>query len=244
MSAQKLDKLRDHIHKKYNVDVRVISADFSISPTAPESPYPRIKEELQGIPVGILVNNVGMNSETALYFDELEKYPESKDDLDRMVHLNVVSVLRMTQMVLPGMKLRKRGLVVNVGSGSPRVPTGSPLYSTYGGTKSFVEYFSKSLDVELGGTGVRCQCHIPYFVMSKLSKLEERHRSQFIISPSEYADAAVANMGTTSVVVPYWSHRLQDWVIRSLPHSIVRYFSFAQMKPLRSKWLKKREKAK
>lgn len=130
----------------------------------------------------------------------------------------------MTEIVLPSMIKRKRGLVVNTGSIAGRLPVGSPLYAIYGSTKKFLEYFSESLDTEVRSFGVRVQCQVPGYVMSKLSKLGKRHQSLFIIPPKDYARAAVAAMGSAhSVVVPYWGHRLQDKVVNMLPKFFVKW---------------------
>ena len=58
----------------------------------------------------------------------------------------------MTQLVLPGMKSRKRGLIMNMSSFSAIRPI--PILSIYGATKSFVDYFSKAIAIENEGSGV------------------------------------------------------------------------------------------
>ena len=42
---------------------------------------------------------------------------------------------QMTRLVLPGMKARKRGAVVNIGSAAATVAPSGPLYAVYAGTK-------------------------------------------------------------------------------------------------------------
>ncbi|MDR2726396.1 MAG: SDR family NAD(P)-dependent oxidoreductase, partial [Deltaproteobacteria bacterium] len=58
-----------------------------------------------------------------------------------------------TRAITPGMAARGRGHVINVGSiaGSYAYPGGN----VYGGTKAFVEQFSRNLRCDLHGTGVR-----------------------------------------------------------------------------------------
>lgn len=43
--------------------------------------------------------------------------------------------LQMTRIVLPGMKERKKGAVVNIGSAAATVAPSGPLYAVYAGTK-------------------------------------------------------------------------------------------------------------
>jgi short-subunit dehydrogenase len=42
----------------------------------------------------------------------------------------------MTRLVLPGMKERKRGAIVNIGSAAATVAPSGPLYAVYAGTKA------------------------------------------------------------------------------------------------------------
>ena len=42
----------------------------------------------------------------------------------------------MTRLVLPGMKARKRGAIVNIGSAAATVAPSGPLYAVYAGTKA------------------------------------------------------------------------------------------------------------
>lgn len=93
LPSQKLRTAADEIRGKYGVDVRYAAADFSKAPSSDDSPYERVQEALQDIAVGILVNNVGGNSETALYFHELGDYEESRDDVERLLNLNLMSAL-------------------------------------------------------------------------------------------------------------------------------------------------------
>lgn len=43
--------------------------------------------------------------------------------------------MQMTRIVLPGMKQRKRGAIVNIGSAAATVAPSGPLYAVYAGTK-------------------------------------------------------------------------------------------------------------
>ena len=58
-----------------------------------------------------------------------------------MINCNIVSLTRMTAIVLPGMVKRKGGVIINNASASGRIPT--PLLTTYSATKSYVDFFSR-----------------------------------------------------------------------------------------------------
>lgn len=97
--------------------------------------------------VDVLVNNAGL----AL---DLTKFDEGNyDDWETMVETNILGLLAITREVLPGMKQRGFGHIVNIAStaGSFHYPGAH----VYGGSKAFVTYFSQALRADLLGSPVR-----------------------------------------------------------------------------------------
>lgn len=80
---------------------------------------------------------------------------ESMDDdlIRRQFETNVFGLMRVTRAVLPHMRRRGSGTIVQVSSMGGRVTF--PLYSVYHGTKWAVEGFSESLAFELRPFGIR-----------------------------------------------------------------------------------------
>ncbi|MFD2262553.1 SDR family oxidoreductase [Lacibacterium aquatile] len=97
--------------------------------------------------VTVLVNNAGL----ALGLDPA--WSASLDDWEEMVDTNVKGVLYLTRALLPGMKDRDRGHIVNLGSTAAEFPY--PGGHVYGATKAFVHQFSLNLRADLVGTNVR-----------------------------------------------------------------------------------------
>lgn len=95
--------------------------------------------------VGALVNNAGYAVEGAL--EEV-----SIDDLRRQFETNVFGLVRMCQLVLPGMRAQGWGRIVNMSSMGGRLtfPGGGPYHST----KYAVEALSDALRFEVRGFGV------------------------------------------------------------------------------------------
>jgi 17beta-estradiol 17-dehydrogenase / very-long-chain 3-oxoacyl-CoA reductase len=58
-----------------------------------------------------------------------------------MINCNIISLTKMSAIVLPGMVKRKGGIIINNASGSGRIPT--PLLSVYSASKSYVDFFSR-----------------------------------------------------------------------------------------------------
>lgn len=133
--------------------------------------------------------------------------------MDQLIKLNVTSTTVMSKLVLPGMAQRKRGVVVNLSSGSGCLVV--PLLSQYSATKQYVEQLTRCLADEYKAKNVHVQCQVPMFVSTKLAKI--RHSSFMVPSPTTYARAAVANLGYETIVSPYWPHALQIWAYSSAP---------------------------
>jgi NAD(P)-dependent dehydrogenase (short-subunit alcohol dehydrogenase family) len=70
-----------------------------------------------------------------------------------VLKVNLVGPLQLTQLVLPGMRARGSGLILNVTSDA-----GVQAYATWGGygaSKAALEHLSRVLAAELEGSGVR-----------------------------------------------------------------------------------------
>ena len=101
-------------------------------------------EEAEGA-VGALVNNAGYSQSGAV-----ETVP--MDELRRQFETNVFGLVRMCQLVLPGMRKAGRGRIVNISSMGGKLVF--PGGGAYHGTKFAVEAISDALRFEVRGFGV------------------------------------------------------------------------------------------
>jgi 2-hydroxycyclohexanecarboxyl-CoA dehydrogenase len=69
-----------------------------------------------------------------------------------VIGVNFISVLLTTRAVLPGMILRRRGRIINIGSATAKL--GFPTEAVYSGAKGAVAAFTRSLAREVGEYGV------------------------------------------------------------------------------------------
>lgn len=109
--------------------------------------------------VDVLVNNAG----GALIAAAEES---SVDQAKALFDLNVFGVIRMTNAVLPIMRLQRRGRIINIGSVVGFVP--SPFSALYAATKHAVEGYSQSLDHEVRNLGIRVLVIEPAFTRTSL----------------------------------------------------------------------------
>lgn len=106
----------------------------------------------RGERVDMLVNNAGVGEYGEFIHQDLT-------ELDAMMRLNMMSLTRLTKLVLPGMIARRHGRIVNIASTAAYQPT--PYMGVYGATKSFVQSFSLSLWYELRKKGIKVTCICP-----------------------------------------------------------------------------------
>jgi len=114
--------------------------DFATIPAAVSQ-----AESLAG-PIDVLVNNAGYGHEGVLE-------ESSIDDLHRQFAANVYGPVAMMQAVLPGMRERRSGHIINVTSMGGFITM--PGISFYCGSKFALEGISEALGKEVAGFGIR-----------------------------------------------------------------------------------------
>ena len=108
--------------------------------------------EQQVGPIDVLVNNAGYGHEGVLEESSME-------DLQRQFAANVFGPVAMMRAVLPGMRQRRRGHIINVTSmGGFITMPGLPFYC---GSKFALEGISEALGKEVAGFGIRVTALAP-----------------------------------------------------------------------------------
>ena len=209
-TQSRLDDLAQELSSKYNIQVRTFAADL----TKIDVPtLDRLSSITQGLDVGILINNAGMSYNYPEFLDQTE--PSLNIDL---ITINTIAPTLLAAHVLQGMKERGRGVIVNIGSANGLLPS-VPLLSVYAGSKAYVNQFTRSLDRESRGAGVRVHDQCPMFVATKMSKI--RRARLDAPTPGVWAKAAVRQIGYEAVLTPYWYHGLMNAVIGLAPTWVV-----------------------
>ncbi len=112
--------------------------------------------------IDILVNNAGTIN------DPMPFHEMNDDQWNDLINTNIIGTFRMTKAVVPIMINNKGGNIVNISSvlgmrAIPRVPL-----SVYGATKAALITFTKSIAVEYGQYGIRCNCVCPSTIRSSM----------------------------------------------------------------------------
>ena len=104
-------------------------------------------------PIEVLVNNAAIT-----YFEPVDGFDESHYRL--MFEVQVRAPFELAQRVLPGMKARKEGWILNISSGAARHPQGPPYDrpgrggTVYGMCKAALERFTTGLAAEVYSDGI------------------------------------------------------------------------------------------
>ncbi|MGC2256360.1 MAG: SDR family oxidoreductase [Candidatus Acidiferrales bacterium] len=129
-------------------------------------------------PVDVLVNNAGIA--IAGVMEEI-----TLADLRKQFETNIFGVVRMTQRVLPSMRSRRRGCIVNMSSIAGRVS--NPLMGPYSSSKHAVEAISDSFRLELAPFGIRVVIIEPGIIPTNINRtgaeLSARYMTNAATSP-------------------------------------------------------------
>jgi len=117
--------------------------------------------------VDILVNNASELGPSPM--PPLEEYPWQA--LERVLRVNVLAPLHLSQLVLPGMRARRQGVLINVTSDAG--VEAYPGWGGYGLSKAALEHLSRTLGAELEGSGVRVYVVDPGDMNTEMHRLAE-----------------------------------------------------------------------
>lgn len=216
--ARRVDKLNEiatELRSRFGAQVEVLESDL----TKADEPQ-RLFDDLQRRErtVDVVVNNAGFGARGKLVEIELN------GQLD-MVRLNVLSLLHLTRLFLPGMIGRRRGGVLNVASTAAFQP--GPNMAVYFATKAFVLSLTDALVEELRGTGVRATCLAPGPTVTEFASAASMEDSR-LFSLGAMSAEAVAKAGYRGfrrgkpLVVPGLGNKLIAFGTRLTPRWLVR----------------------
>jgi 3-oxoacyl-[acyl-carrier protein] reductase len=134
-------------------------ADVSVD-AAVQSMVREVTERLG--PIDILVNNAGMAAARGL--DDM-----TEADFDHAVAVNLKSAFLCTQAVLPGMRARRFGRIINMSSIGARVGS-SGVSVAYAASKAGLEGLTRGYAVRLAGDGVTVNAVAPGLVDTEMGK--------------------------------------------------------------------------
>ncbi|KAF0894122.1 hypothetical protein E2562_034690 [Oryza meyeriana var. granulata] len=211
-----LREVSDTIREAHSVQTKTVVFDLSLVGTEKgDEAMRRLREAVEGVDVGMLVNNAAVAKPGALYFHEADV-----ERLVTMIRVNAMALTEVTAAVLPGMVKRGRGAIVNVGSGSTVAVPSFPLYTVYSSSKRYVEQLSSSLYVEYKSKGIDVQLQVPFYVHTNMLSSAVKERMllpAFVATADDYTRAAVRWIGHGPIAVPVAGQQLQWFLAAVVP---------------------------
>ena len=151
-----IEKLCQVLGAQHDVPVRYDDADMS-NPAAIRDMVERVGRSFG--PVDILVNNAGIQ-----HVAPLEEFPPEK--WDAILAINLSAAFHATRAVLPEMKRRNFGRIVNIASAHGLIA--SPFKSAYVAAKHGIVGLTKVVALEAAEFGVTCNAVCPGYVWTPL----------------------------------------------------------------------------
>ncbi|KHN24111.1 Inactive hydroxysteroid dehydrogenase-like protein 1 [Glycine soja] len=217
----KLEATSKEIRDRLDVEVKFVVIDMQ--KVEGVEIVKKVEEAIDGLDIGLLVNGAGLAYPYARFFHEVDL-----ELMDAIIKVNLEGATWITKAVLPTMIKKKKGAIVNIGSGSTVVLPSYPLVTLYAATKAYLAMFSRCISLEYKHQGIDIQCQVPLFVSTKMTKMKT---SIFVPTPAMYSKTCTRWIGYEKLVEPYFLHSVQGFLIRAIPDSLVdsymlRYFLY------------------
>lgn len=206
-SLDKLQTLKDSLISQYGVDVFVYKLDVSDTEQV-EKVFADIHAQVGT--VDVLVNNAGHGTFKEVLDTDLE---ESKS----MFAVNVIGLMACTKSVLPNMKRRQAGHIINIASQAGKIAT--PKSTLYSATKFAVLGYSNALRLELMADHIHVTTVNPgpietnFFNIADESGTYVKSIQKFMLKPENVANKIVAAMLTNKreINLPGWMNVASKW---------------------------------
>ena len=154
--ADEVEFTRAELQRQYGVKVRYSGADMT------QPGQIRAMAELARAEFGkvdIVVNNAGIQ-----HVAPIEEFPEAK--WDAILAINLSSSFHLIKAVVPDMKARRFGRIINVASAHGL--TASPFKAAYVAAKHGLVGLGKTVAIELAEFGITCNTICPGYVKTPL----------------------------------------------------------------------------
>ncbi|GMR15712.1 MAG: SDR family oxidoreductase [Gammaproteobacteria bacterium] len=213
--ADRLQQIADEVKTSHGTNSLIITADLS-QRTASQDIVKRLEEE--NVAIEYLVNNAGYGLPGSFHVPDWQEHAD-------FIQVMITAVCELTWRLLPGMRERGRGYIVNVASVAALIPS-SAGHTLYGASKSFLIKFSESLRLENEDTGVKITALCPGFTRSEfhdvanIRSMVDKLPSYLWLEANVVVRDALEAMSEDKVkspVIPGRQYKTLVWINRHLP---------------------------
>ncbi|MCH8902783.1 MAG: SDR family oxidoreductase [Bacteroidetes bacterium] len=214
-TGPELKRLAESLKSTYNIQAVYFCADLAQKDT-PKRLYEWCMD--QKLPVNKLINNAGVGHAGPFEESTIAFY-------ETMMQLNMLSLVKLTQLFIPEIKKHSTGNILNVGSMASLFPV--PYKCVYAATKSFVLSFSKALREELKNTSIKVSCLCPGATITNAA-VQARIKASgwkgkiFTMTSDKLAALTIKKFLTgKTVIIPSWKNKMVMLLTKFVPDAFI-----------------------
>ena len=198
------------LENAHGIQTHVISADLTT-----EAGCATVEKYIDEHEVDVLVNNAGYGLNQSFTKSEIEAEQQ-------VLNILVRTPMRLTHRVLPQMKLRDSGVIINVASVAGFIAGGA-----YSAMKAYLTVLTESLHAELAGTSIKVSALCPGFTKTEFhqrANMKMDGLPEFMwLDADRLVDKSWRDAKRGKAVsVPGWQYKMLVWVIKTAPRGWVR----------------------
>ena len=207
-SKDKLEERADYLRKTYNVEVEVLAADLATE-------CEKVESYLVTHEIEVLINNAGFGLNQSFLSSPI-------DEEQRVLDVLVRAPMRLMHAVLPQMRKRNSGVIINVSSTAAFIAGGH-----YSAAKSYLTVMSESLHTQMLPTNVKVSSLNPGFVHTEFHQRAGMKMGaipnfmwldgDFLVKKA-WSDALKGK----AISIPGWQYKVLRAIIALAPRKTVR----------------------
>ncbi len=207
-SKDKLEERAEFLRKTYNIEVEVLAADLATE-------CEKVESYVESHEIEVLINNAGFGLNQSFLASPIEEE-------ERVLDVLVRAPMRLMHAVLPQMRKRDSGVIINVSSTAAFIAGGH-----YSAAKSYLTVMSESLHTQMLPTNVKVSSLNPGFVRTEFHQRAGMKMgaipnfmwldADFLVKQA-WADARKGK----AISIPGWQYKLLRTIIALAPRKTVR----------------------
>ena len=226
-SLEKLKKVQKSLSRDYPQAKTIIAVrDASLLDEHLEE---QVRQWIGDLELRVLINNVGgQGGLTRKTYQTLEE--STGEEVDIIMNLNARFATQLTRVLLPFLTRYGPSLIMNISSNAA---IGLPYLDVYGGTKGYIDSFTRALSAEMRAEGKDVEV-MGIRVGSVQSAGNDVEVGFFIPTSRQMAKAALERVGCGRVLLcAFWPHALQVGLTEMFPETWAQAISIRVMKGLK-----------
>ena len=206
----RLHERADSLREKFGVQTFVLVADL-----ATDAGCKVVEDYISTYPIEVLINNAGFGIKYPFTMSALQA---EQDLLDVLVR----TPMRLMHVILPGMKERNSGTIINVSSVASFIAGG-----IYSAAKSYLTVLTEAVNTEVKGTNIKVSALCPGFTRTEFHQRGKMKMSglpdfMWLNSDKLVEQSWKDAQANKPVSIPGWQYKLLVGVISTVPRKFVR----------------------